>query len=364
MWSVSQLSPRPVAWLWFCRLALGKLAVLDGDPGLGKSLLALDLCARLSTGRPFPDGTPCPGPANSIVLNGEDGAEDTIGPRLRALDADTSRVFVVSPGKDLGSALRFPTHVDALRLALAEVRPLLVVIDPIMAFLDRQVQTSSDQSVRQALLPLALLANDYGCSMLLNRHLNKTGGSHALYRGGGSIGLIGMCRSGWLVAADPQFPQRRVLAQVKSNLGPPQPGLAFEVVSHDPVPPTLSWLGPSPWAADQLLAFRSLQRAPAPRDGAVQFLAGCLAQGPRTSRDIWAEAQKHGVSEGTLRRAKSELDVRSLRVWAGGQRLSYWLLPGQQLPVGMAADDAEPDLEPWLKPIRDKYPLPTPLDDE
>src|SRR5436305_5388113 len=84
----SQLAPGPVSWLWPGRLALGKLAILDGDPGLGKSLSTLDLCARLSTGRPFPDGSPGPGPANSLILNGEDGAEDTIVPRLQALGAD------------------------------------------------------------------------------------------------------------------------------------------------------------------------------------------------------------------------------------------------------------------------------------
>src|SRR3954451_19327422 len=92
--SISQLAVRPVSWLWPGRLARGKLAILDGDPGLGKSLLALDLCARLSTGSPFPDGGTGPGPACSLVLNAEDGAEDTIRPRLAALGADLDRVFV------------------------------------------------------------------------------------------------------------------------------------------------------------------------------------------------------------------------------------------------------------------------------
>ena len=91
---VSQLAPRPVEWLWPGRLALGKLAILDGDPGLGKSLVTLDLCARLSTGRAFPDGSPGPGPGSAIVLNGEDG-EDTIRPRLQALGADLDRVFEI-----------------------------------------------------------------------------------------------------------------------------------------------------------------------------------------------------------------------------------------------------------------------------
>src|SRR6516164_3694185 len=85
---VSDLTHRPVSWLWRCWLALGKLSILDGDPGLGKSLLALDLCARVTTGRPFPDGSPGCAPANVIVLNGEDGPEDTVRQRLQALGAD------------------------------------------------------------------------------------------------------------------------------------------------------------------------------------------------------------------------------------------------------------------------------------
>src|SRR5437764_7462085 len=100
VWPVRQVTTRPVSWLWPGRLALGKLAILDGDPGLGKSLVTLDLCARLSTGRPFPDGSPGPGVGTAIVLNGEDGAEDTIRPRLQALGADLERVFVPHRARD------------------------------------------------------------------------------------------------------------------------------------------------------------------------------------------------------------------------------------------------------------------------
>src|SRR5262249_25866321 len=111
--SVSSLTARPLSWLWPGRLALGKLAMLDGDPGLGKSLVSLDLCARLSTGRPFPDGQTSPGPASAIVLNGEDGPEDTIQPRLQALGADLDRVFVPPCAGD-ESVLRFPGHIGIL----------------------------------------------------------------------------------------------------------------------------------------------------------------------------------------------------------------------------------------------------------
>src|SRR5215831_13080294 len=105
---VNELKPEPLSWLWQQRLGLGKLAMLDGDPGLGKSLVALDLCARLSTGRPMPDGSPGLGPGNALVLNAEDGPEDTTRPRLEALGADLERVFVLRPSDELGSPLRLP----------------------------------------------------------------------------------------------------------------------------------------------------------------------------------------------------------------------------------------------------------------
>src|SRR4051794_29857000 len=152
--AVGQLTSRPVEWLWPGRLALGKLAILDGDPGLGKSLLALDLCARLSTGRPFPDGSASPGPANALVLNGEDGEEDTVRPRLQALGADLERVFVLDRDDDAASPLRLPAQLALLDEAIRLTQARLVVIDPIMAFLDERVLTMSDQSVRRLLYPL------------------------------------------------------------------------------------------------------------------------------------------------------------------------------------------------------------------
>jgi hypothetical protein len=212
-------------------------------------------------------------------------------------------------------------------------------------------------------MPLARLAEKHRCAVLLVRHLNKSGGRRALYRGGGSIGFIGACRSGWLIGRDPQEPGRCVLAPVKNNFAPAQPSLAYSVLAQEGAPPTLSWVGPSPWTADQLLAAGTPGPTPGPRERACDFLADLLEEGPRTSRDIWASAQQAGVAERTLQRAKQALGVRSVRVWADGQRLSYWLLPGQQLPERVPPQAVPPDLEAWLAPLRERFPPSTPLDD-
>jgi hypothetical protein len=357
---LSQLVPRSIAWLWPGRLALGKLAILDGDPDLGKSLLTLDLCARLSTGRNFPDGQSSGDPTNSVILSGEDNAEDTIRPRIEALGGDPERVFVVRLN-DTGSwrPFRIPRNLDALDAALERMTARLLVIDPIVAFLDRGAHFRDDQSVRRALSPLAALAERRQCVVQMVRHLNKFGASRSLYRGGGSIGIVAACRSAWLAARDPNDPQRRVLAQVKNNLAAPQPSLVYEVQRSKDAPPTLTWHGTSELTADQLLAAAARLDPLGPRQRARDFLLEFLRDGPRPAREFWPIAQRHGLAKRTLTRARRDLGICSHRVYLQGRPVSYWTLPGQEPP----ADPALPSLEPWLAPLREQFPSSTPLDD-
>jgi hypothetical protein len=358
---VRDLAEEPLIWLWLGRLALGKLALLEGDPGLGKSLVALDLCARLSRGLPFPDGSPSPGPCNSLVLNGEDGEADTVRCRLAGLGADLGRIFVMELQGASGESLRLPSQLGLLDKALARTGARLVVLDPLVAFLDASVTAGNDQSVRRALAPLARLAAKHGCVMLLVRHLNKGFGRHAIYRGGGSIGLVAACRSAWLVGRDPVDHGRCVLAQVKNNLAAPQQSLAYAVQAEPPGPPRLTWLGVSPWSADQVVGGAGRGRAGA---RARAFLLSLLREGPRPAREVWEQARKEGLSERTLKRAKQQLSIRAVRALGDGARQSYWLLPGQELPAGLAAAPSGPaELEPWLAPLREAYPPSTPLDE-
>ena len=362
--ALSQLPSTPVLWLWLHRLALGTFAILDGDPGLGKSLITLDLCARLTTGRPFPDGRPAPQPANVLIFNAEDAVADTIRPRLLALGADLDRCFIVqADADDPADALSLPGRLGPLEDALRQTQAKLVVIDPIKSFLDRDINSNNDQSVRRALKPLAALARRYGCVILLVRHLNKTPGVHALYRGGGSIGFVSFCRSAWLVAPDPSDLSRNVLAQVKNNLAPPQPSLAYTLLAPEGSAPAIAWQGTTDWKATDLLASARPTPPDRPRALARAALESFLRSGTHTSREVWDFARDQGITEKTLRRAKEDLEVRSMRVWANGRRLSYWLLKDQDLPENLTADPNEPDLEPWLAPIRADYPDPTPIDD-
>jgi hypothetical protein len=352
---------QPVSWLWPDMLPAGKLTLLDGDPDLGKSLIALDLYARLSTGRPFPDGRPGTGPASALVLSAEDAPHDTIVPRLTALGADLGRVSVWQ--RDLDDEpwpWRFPGHARLLDDALTRTDARLAVIDPIMAFLDERVLSASDASVRTALAPLIHLADKHRCTLLMHRHLTKKGGNKALYRGLGSIGFLAACRFAMLVAPDPFDPGRSILAPVRHSLSKPPPSLAYRITSGAADQPALEWLGPASWSADQLLESGVRGRHGA-RDRAVDFLEQMLADGPRVSTEVWAAARKAGLSERTVQRAKKSLNIRSHKEFVDGRTVTYALLPGQVLLTG------NPDKDEFMRYLADlakKDSPPTPLDDE
>jgi hypothetical protein len=356
-----QVLAQAVSWLWPERIPLGKLLILDGDPDLGKSLIALDLCARLSTGRPFPDGQPAPGPANALVLSAEDNAADTIVPRLRRLGADVQRIFVWQrEADDEDWPWRFPAHTDRLDDALHRTDARLAVIDPIMAFLDDSVLAASDQSVRRALAPLMHLAEKHRCALLMHRHLTKRGGGRALYRGLGSIAFVAACRFAMLVGRNPQTPDHCVLAQVRGSLAGPQPSLAYRLTAADGQLPVVEWLGVSPIAADELLA--GVARVePSRQDQAAAFLEDFLSTGARTAREIWEAAQKDDLSARTLRRAKRTLNIRSRRVYIDKRPVSYWLLPGQELPDSLA--DYR-DFDRYLAEMERQFPPRTPLEED
>jgi hypothetical protein len=244
----------------------------------------------------------------------------------------------------------------------------LVVIDPIVAFLDAGIQANSDQSVRRALGPLHQIAARHGCSFLMVRHLNKAAHGRARYRGGGSIGFQGACRAAWLVERDPVAADGLVLAQVKNNLAPRQPSLSFSVARGEQYGSgtqacSLVWRGPSPFSADQLLAATSGGRTPTEIDRACRFLEKLLENGPVSTREIWEAGESQGFSERELQSAKKLLMLRSKRVGNGSEHRAYWSLSHQDPLDGLVVEEPEADLSPWLDPLIAAYPAATPIDE-
>jgi hypothetical protein len=243
---LADVTPTRVAWLWPGYVPLGKLTLLDGDPGLGKSTLVLDLAARGSIGGTTPTGEPLAS-FTTLIVTAEDGAADTIRPRLDKAGADPERVWHIAD-------LTLPDDAAQLAEHVAETGAKLLVVDPIVAHLSDSVRTASDHAVRRALVPLAQIAEEHGCAVVAIRHLRKQVDGPAIYRGGGSIGFAGIARSVLAVGRDPDDEDQAVLMVVKSNLSAQRAPLTYRLTADGPYDPAgVEWMGESAHSTETLL---------------------------------------------------------------------------------------------------------------
>jgi AAA domain len=326
--ALSLAKAEPVEWLWPRHIPRGKLTLIDGDPGLGKSTLTLDLAARVTTGRPMPDGASSE-PGTVALLTAEDGIADTVLPRFLAAGGNAERVQVIHGLRDFLSdesfPLEFPSHLPNLLDSLDELRPSLIIVDPLAAFLGPEINTWRDHDVRRALTPLGEFANALGTSVVAVRHLTKGMGGSALYRGGGSIGIIGAARAAFLVARDPQDRERRLLAPVKMNLGPMPAARIFRIESAGDSS-RIVWEGESTLSADGLLsAAAETDDDKSALEEARAYLSERLGAGPMPAKQVTSEARSLGISDRTLQRAKRVLGIVGDRQGFGGS--VTWTLP-------------------------------------
>jgi hypothetical protein len=316
---------------------------VDGDPGLGKSAMTLDLAARVSTGMAFPDGAECE-PAGVVLLSAEDGLADTIRPRLDAAGADTSRILALATVPDENGhdrLLSIPEDLPLIEKGIRRVGAGLLIVDPLMAFLSGATNSHRDQDVRRALAPFAGLAERTGAAVLVIRHLNKAAANNPLYRGGGSIGIIGAARMAFVVGKDPQDENRRVLAATKNNLAMPPKSLIFGLEEVEGRSVRVNWLGQSEVSAKDILATPQDQEHADARGEAIEFLNEVLADGPVAASQVKEEAEDAGIKERTLARAKRRLRVISYREGETGERGKgqwFWKLPVVDLVDGDIKD--------------------------
>jgi hypothetical protein len=330
---------------------LGKLAILDGDPEAGKSIATIDIAARISRGAPMPDGS-LPGRSGTVLLlSAEDEGPDTIQPRVTAAGADPARVRVISAlGLGLKHFPQFPADLPALGATIREHEAALVIIDPMMAFFPPKVCTNNDQSVRQVLMPMAELASETGTTILFVRHLRKSGGGYVMYRGAGSIAIVGEMRTGLMLARHPDDPDLRVLTQFKSNIGPFGPTLGFRIDRKEVTGQAfVDWTGRVDLSARDLCGGGAPVRAGRiARERAAEWLREFLLNGPRRSTDVQLAANAAGIAIKTLNRAKEFLRIQSEAVREGDKTIWWWRDPAA--PKVRVAD--------VLPPLQDLDPLP------
>lgn len=309
---MSEIQPRGIDWLWPGRLALGKLSLIVGDPGQSKSTLIAAIAAHVSTGRAWPDGTPCP-QGSVVMASAEDDPEDTIRPRLDAAGADPMRIHLLEhviavDGRREHFGLRHVDELDSLLTSLGDVG--MVSIDPISAYTG-EADSHKNADVRGLLAPLSAIAAKHRVALIAVSHLNKGTSAAAIYRTSGSLGFVAAARACLLVATPEDQPDLRYLLTIKNNLAAKDGGIAYRVRTTATDVPFVEWLqGTIDITADEALAVSSPEETSATRDCA-EWLACALANGPQTAKTVQAQADQHGFSPKVLRRARERLGVRT-----------------------------------------------------
>ena len=338
---VADIKARPIDWLWDERIARGKVTILAGHPGLGKSQFALSIAAIVSSGARWPvDRSVCTR-GSVVILSAEDTAEDTIRPRLEAAGADLRHVHVIDAVRstdrdglpcempfDLGRDLAaLDTSLDKLPDAA------LLIIDPITAYLGT-TDSHKNAEVRGLLAPLSKLAEKQNVAIICITHLNKGGGgihSGALMRVMGSLAFVAASRAAYVVVRDPEDHGRRLFLPAKNNLGTDETGFAFRIetrtVSDGIETSRVAWESARIEASvDEMLNTPSV---PKQRDAAVDFLKGLLRDGSMPSAQVHKQAEAKGFAWKTVMRAKDQLGIQAVKSRTVHGSWS-WMMPNSQ----------------------------------
>jgi putative DNA primase/helicase len=352
--SAEAVKPEPIQWLWRDWLAAGKLHVVAGAPGTGKTTIALALGASITSGGLWPDGSKAP--IGSVLMwSSEDGFADTIIPRLMAAGADRSRFHFIDGVKDADGTRPFdPAHdVPVLRRALARVTtPRLLIVDPIVSAVAGDGHKSND--VRRGLQPLVNLAAEYGCAVIgVTHHSKNTKGADPLERVTGSIAYGALARLVFAAAkmADGADGPGRIFARAKSNIGPDGGGYRYslvetEVVTDQPIRTSrVEWGEAVDGTARDLLAEAETagEDTADERKDAVRWLHDLLASGPLAADEVQRLAEHDGLKWRTVQRAKVKAGAVSERDGFGPGAKYVWRLamPATESPCVPCAPSFE-----------------------
>ena len=306
----SSVKQRKIDWLWYPYIPFGKLTILQGDPGEGKSTFILAIAALLTRGKAMPDGYPIDNCQNVIYQTAEDNIADTVKPRLVAARADCSRVAYIV---DEDVTLNFDD--PRIEECIMQTNAKLLILDPLQAYLVQDTDMNNAGRMRQQLKKIADLAAKYNCAVVIVGHMNKTSSEKNLYRGLGSIDITAIARSVLMISRDKTDSSIRYMFPVKSSLAPEGSSIAFRldkkygVKWHDNYTPTNN-------EQEKYTIDKSKQSL------AERVISEMLEEYDIRSKDILNKLKVMGISERTANGAKSRLGITSYRkdgVW-------YWHL--------------------------------------
>mgnify|MGYP000040259994 FL=1 len=319
--NMEQVEVEKIDWLLYPFIPFGKVTIVQGDPGEGKTTMVLQIIAKLTKGEAvLPSGSDEPAleektmdlePVNVIYQTAEDGLGDTIKPRLLSAGADCSRVMVID---DNDQAL---TMMDArLEEAIIKTKARLVVLDLIQGFLGAAVDMHRANEIRPLMKRVAVLAEKYHCAIILIGHMNKNSNGKSSYRGLGSIDFQAAARSVLIVGRIKDEPEIRVVCHVKSSLAPEGKSIAFRLDKDT----GFEWIGEYDISADDLLSGDNRGQK---IHEAKEFLKEILVSGSVAQTKVAEEAESRGIKKKTLWNAKKELEIESVKI--GNQW--FWMLP-------------------------------------
>ena len=301
--SMDTVQEEEIKWLWKPYIPFGKLTIIQGDPGEGKTTFALQLAALLSLGKGFGENENIgvSEPVNVIYQTAEDGLADTVKPRLISAGADCSKIKVIDD-----SEKSLSMDDERLEIAINATGARVLILDPLQAYLGNKVDMNRANEAREMTKKLGAIAARTGCAVILIGHMNKGSGAKAAYRGIGSIDFFAIARSVLLVARVPDDSTIRAVAQIKSNLALEGDTMAFRLADNG-----FTWIGEYDISTDELLAGYSNSDK---HKSAEDFLKKILSNGQTVpASSIFSQAKAIGVSKRTIENVKQELGIKSIK---------------------------------------------------
>lgn len=311
----SNVTPKAVEWLWYPYIPLGKLTVIQGDPGDGKSTFVLNMVALLTSGLPMPDGFMPDCNRVAVYQCAEDGIADTIKPRLEDAGANCDRVAYI-----IDDNIALTLEDGRIETVIRDTGASVFIIDPIQAFIPPDSDMLCATKMRSVLRKLAATAEKYHCAVILIGHMNKGNGSNPLYRGLGSIDIAAIARSVLMISRDETDPALRYMYPIKSSLAPEGPAISFSFK----IGGGLEWQGQYVINAAEFFERSTVRKSKTEKARAKMIQM--LMKKDRPAKEIYAALSEMGVGSRTVEKVKKDIRIRTYR----SGNCWFWSLPDQK----------------------------------